>query len=91
MIARRWSSPSAGVADNDQGVVGGVINTSRQLGAAIGAALLPAVATAVHRTGHGSMAVGDRAAMLTGAMAAALATMLALGTRRKAPRAPAHT
>ena len=56
-----------------------------------GAALLPAVAAAVDRTGHGSMAVGDRAALLTGAMAAALATMLALGTRRKAPRAPAHT
>jgi EmrB/QacA subfamily drug resistance transporter len=84
-------SASAGVADNDQGVVGGVINTSRQLGAAIGAALLPAVATAVHRTGHGSIAVGDRAAMLTGAMAAALATVLALSTRRKARRVPAHT
>ena len=63
---------SAGIADRDQGLVGGVINTSRQLGAAVGAALLPAVADAVDRTGHGSMAAGDRAAMLTGAVTAGL-------------------
>jgi EmrB/QacA subfamily drug resistance transporter len=67
---------STGVADGDQGVVGGVINTSRQVGAAIGAALLPAVAEAVS---HGSRAAagGDRAAMLTAALAAALATVVA--------------
>jgi EmrB/QacA subfamily drug resistance transporter len=67
---------SAGVADGDQGLVGGVINTSRQVGAAIGAALLPAVAEAVS---HGSRAAagGDRAAMLTAALAAALATVVA--------------
>ena len=67
---------SAGVADGDQGLVGGVINTSRQVGAAIGAALLPAVAEAVS---HGSPAAadGDRAAMLAAAVAAALATAVA--------------
>lgn len=43
---------SAGIADHDQGLVGGVINTSRQLGAATGAALLPAVADAADRTRH---------------------------------------
>ena len=80
---------SAGVADSDQGLVGGVINTSRQLGAAMGAALLPAVADAVDRTGHSSLAVGDRAAMLAGAVAAGLATLVALGARRKPPRTPA--
>jgi hypothetical protein len=32
------------------------------------------------------MAVDDRAAMLTGAVAAALATLVALGARQKAPR-----
>ena len=42
---------SHGVADADQGLVGGMINTSRQIGAAIGAALLPAVAEA--RGGRG--------------------------------------
>jgi len=65
---------SAGIADSDQGLVGGVINTSRQLGAAMGAALLPAVADAVDRTGHSSLAAGDRAAMLAGGVAAGLAT-----------------
>ncbi len=35
---------SRGMDDSDQGLVGGVINTSRQIGAAVGAALLPAVA-----------------------------------------------
>ena len=38
---------SRGMADADQGLVGGMINTSRQIGAAVGAALLPAVAEAV--------------------------------------------
>jgi len=80
---------SAGVADRDQGLVGGVINTSRQLGAALGAALLPAVADAVDRTGHSSMAAGDRAAMLTGALTAGLATVVALSARREFP-APQH-
>jgi MFS family permease len=81
---------SAGVADSDQGLVGGVINTSRQLGAAVGAALLPAVADAVDRTGHSSLAAGDRAAMLAGAVAAGLATLVALGACRKPPRTPAR-
>jgi EmrB/QacA subfamily drug resistance transporter len=35
---------SRGMADSDQGLVGGMINTSRQIGAAVGAAMLPAVA-----------------------------------------------
>jgi len=65
---------SHGVADDDQGLVGGVINTSRQ----IGAALLPAVAGAVDHGTHTSAASGDRAAMLAGAVAAALALVVAL-------------
>ncbi|MCC5480897.1 MFS transporter [Streptomyces barringtoniae] len=77
---------SAGIADRDQGLVGGVINTSRQLGAATGAALLPAVADAVDRTRHTSMAVGDRAAMLAGLLTAVLATLVALKTWLGAPR-----
>jgi len=68
---------SGGVREHDQGVVGGVINTSRQIGAALGAALLPAVAFAF---GHGGPTVGvsgARAAMLAGAVIAALATLVA--------------
>ena len=68
---------STGVANADQGLVGGAINTSRQVGAAIGAALLPTVVEAVS---HGSPAAtgGDRAAMLAAAIAAGLATAVAL-------------
>jgi hypothetical protein len=72
-------------------VVGGVINTSRQLGAAVGAALLPAVAVVVDRTGHSSIASGDRAAMLTGALAAGLAMLVALSARRRSRPAHART
>jgi EmrB/QacA subfamily drug resistance transporter len=66
---------SRGMADADQGLVGGMINTSRQIGAAVGAALLPAVAEAV---GGGMAGVsGDRAAMFTAALAALAATAVA--------------
>jgi EmrB/QacA subfamily drug resistance transporter len=70
---------SHGVADGDQGLVGGVVNTSRQIGAAIGAALLPAVAVAADHGDRAAGAGGDRAAMLAGALAAALALTVALG------------
>jgi MFS family permease len=66
---------SRGMADADQGLVGGVVNTSRQIGAAVGAALLPAVAETV---GGGIAGVtGDRAAMFTAALAALAATAVA--------------
>jgi EmrB/QacA subfamily drug resistance transporter len=68
---------SRGVPDSDQGVVGGMINTSRQIGAAIGAALLPAVALGVGHEAGVAGVTGDRAAMLTGAVASVLAMLLA--------------
>jgi MFS family permease len=68
---------SAGVGDGDQGLVGGVINTSRQVGAAIGAALLPAVAEAVSHGSPAAAVSGDRTAMLAAAVAAGLATVVA--------------
>jgi EmrB/QacA subfamily drug resistance transporter len=64
---------SRGMADSDQGLVGGMINTSRQIGAAVGAALLPAVAETV----SGAPVSGDRAAMLTAGLAALAATAIA--------------
>jgi len=65
---------SRGMADSDQGLVGGMINTSRQIGAAVGAALLPAVAEGV----NGGIGVsGDRAAMFTAGLAALTATAIA--------------
>ena len=66
---------SRGMSDSDQGLVGGMINTSRQIGAAVGAALLPAVAEAVSRGPAGVS--GDRAAMLTAGLAAVAATAVA--------------
>jgi EmrB/QacA subfamily drug resistance transporter len=66
---------SRGMADTDQGLVGGMINTSRQIGAAVGAALLPAIAEAVGGTQAGVS--GDRAAMLAAGLAAVAATVVA--------------
>jgi len=73
---------SRGMADADQGLVGGMINTSRQIGAAVGAALLPAVAVSV----SGGIGVsGDRAAMFTAALAALTATAVAWRAARPVP------
>ena len=77
---------SRGVADSDQGLVGGVINTSRQVGAAIGAALLPAVAEAVNHGSRTSGAEGDRAAMLAAALVATVAIVVAARGRRAVPQ-----
>jgi MFS family permease len=73
---------SRGMADADQGLVGGMINTSRQVGAAVGAALLPAVAEGV---GGGTGVTGDRAAMLAAAVAALAATAVAWRAARLVP------
>jgi EmrB/QacA subfamily drug resistance transporter len=82
-------SASRGVPDADQGVVGGVINTSRQLGAALGAALLPAIAVAAGHDGSAANATGDRAAMLAGAVAGTAALLVAwLGSRRQLGTTP---
>jgi EmrB/QacA subfamily drug resistance transporter len=73
---------SRGMANADQGLVGGMINTSRQIGAAVGAALLPAVAQGV----SGGIGVsGDRAAMFTAALAALTATAVAWRAARAIP------
>jgi EmrB/QacA subfamily drug resistance transporter len=68
---------SRGMADSDQGLVGGMINTSRQIGAAVGAALLPAVAASVSGAGPDPGVSGDRAAMLAAGLAALAATVVA--------------
>ena len=74
---------SRGMADADQGLVGGVVNTSRQIGAAVGAALLPAVAEAV--SGGPADVSGDRVAMLTAGLAALAATAVAWHAAHLAP------
>jgi EmrB/QacA subfamily drug resistance transporter len=77
---------SRGVPDSDQGLVGGMINTSRQIGAAIGAALLPAVAVGVGHSAGASGVSGDRAAMLVGAIAAAMAMLISWRASRHGDR-----
>jgi EmrB/QacA subfamily drug resistance transporter len=81
---------TTGVAGAEQGVVGGVINTSRQVGAALGAAGLPAIAAAVSHDPVAVTAQGTRAAMLAGAIAAALAAIIAWRSAREHSGAPAH-
>jgi len=66
-----------GVAGAEQGIVGGVINTSRQVGAALGAALLPAISAAVSNDAVTTTARGTRVAMLAAAIAAAVAALIA--------------
>ena len=66
------------LSDGDQGLAGGVVNTSRQMGAAVGAALLPAVAESV------SGVSGDRAAMLAATVAALAATAVSWHAARQA-------
>ena len=59
-----------------------MINTCRQIGAAVGAALLPAVAEGV---GGGVGVSGDRAAMFTAALAALTATAVAWRAAHQVP------
>jgi EmrB/QacA subfamily drug resistance transporter len=65
-----------GVADGEQGLAGGLVNMSRQVGAALGVAVVAAV-IGTGATSGGSVA-SDRSAVLVTAAAAALAGVLAL-------------
>ncbi len=80
-------SASTGVSNHEQGLAGGLVNTSRQIGAAVGAAILLALA----ETGAGSGAIrlaGPRQAMLAGATVALLALAAAVAGLRRARLAP---
>jgi EmrB/QacA subfamily drug resistance transporter len=70
---------SRSLGDSDQGLAGGVVNTTRQMGAAVGAALLPAVADSVHGVS------GDRAAMLTATVVALAVTAVGIPWGRPRP------
>ena len=75
---------TAAMADADQGLIGGVINTTRQVGAAIGAALLLAIADGGRGADGVATVVADRHAMVAGAIAAVLATVVAWRSGRPA-------
>ena len=77
---------TSGVADADQGLVGAVVNTTRQVGAAIGVALLVAVADGSHARGGVSTVSGDRSALYVASFIALLATVVAwLAARSQKP------
>jgi predicted MFS family arabinose efflux permease len=73
---------TAGMANSDQGLVGGVINTARQVGAALGVVVLVAIAEGAHAATGTSSVQGDRLAMLLSAcFAFAVIPVAWLGTR----------
>jgi EmrB/QacA subfamily drug resistance transporter len=83
---------TAGMADSDQGLVGGVINTTRQVGAALGVAVLVAIAEGSHAASGTSSLPGDRMAMLVSAcIAFAVIPVAWLGTRAVAAASPASS
>jgi EmrB/QacA subfamily drug resistance transporter len=80
---------ATGIANRDQGVVGGVINTARQIGAAFGAAVLVAIAESGAGAAGTATVSGDRHAMLAAAaalVAAVIAWYAMHAARRPAPQ-----
>lgn len=73
---------ASGMAEADQGLVGGVVNTTRQVGAAIGVAALVAVADGASARSGVATVSGDRTAMLVAALVGLGGTLVAwFGTR----------
>jgi predicted MFS family arabinose efflux permease len=77
---------ASGMAAADQGLVGGVVNTTRQIGAAIGVALLVAIADGADAHSGVATIAGDRRAMLVAAAIALVGTVVAwIGTKHSGP------
>ena len=83
---------TSGVSDREQGLASGLLNTSQQIGSAIGLAILVAVATArtgaiSASTGHGAIATtrGFQSALGVGAGFAALGILVAVLMIRQSP------
>ncbi len=77
---------ASGMAAADQGLVGGVVNTARQVGAAVGVATLVAIAEGTHARAGIATVAGDRTAMLVAACAGLGGTIVAwFGARPASP------
>jgi EmrB/QacA subfamily drug resistance transporter len=68
---------ASGMAEANQGLVGGVVNTTRQVGAAVGVAALVAIAEGTHARAGIATIGGDRTAMLVAALVALGGTVVA--------------
>jgi MFS family permease len=79
---------STGMANSDQGLVGGVINTTRQIGAALGVAVLVALAEGSHAASGTTTVGGDRLAMLVTSAVAFSGAPAVLFALRRAPASP---
>jgi sugar phosphate permease len=80
---------SSGVANNEQGLAGALVNASRQIGSAVGVAVLLSI-VAIDATANSSiahLADGFRLALACAAGLALVATLLSL----RLPRADPHT
>jgi EmrB/QacA subfamily drug resistance transporter len=85
---------ASGMAQADQGLVGGVVNTTRQVGAAIGVAVLVAIAEGAHARAGIANVGGDRTALMVASLAGFGGTVVAwFGARRQleAQRSTAET
>jgi EmrB/QacA subfamily drug resistance transporter len=76
---------AGGMADADQGLVGGVVNTTRQVGAAVGVAALIAIADGANARAGIATVGGDRAAMLVAALLGLGGTLVAWFGARSLP------
>jgi hypothetical protein len=86
---------TAGVAEREQGLASGLLNTAQQLGFAVGIAALVTVSTSVSEdsgaAGPGAAVDGYQAGLLVGGAVAALGVAVALLTyARVRRRRPTH-
>jgi uncharacterized RmlC-like cupin family protein len=77
---------ASGMAEADQGLVGGVVNTTRQVGAAVGVAVLVAIAEGAHARAGVATVGGDRTAIFVAALVGLAGTLVAwFGARPRPP------
>jgi predicted MFS family arabinose efflux permease len=83
---------ASGMAEADQGLVGGLVNTTRQVGAAIGVAAMVAIAEGSHARAGIATVSGDRTAMLVAALVVFSGTLdVWFGARPRPPMDPSTT
>lgn len=82
---------ASGMAQADQGLVGGVVNTTRQVGAAVGVALLVAVAEGANARAGVATVGGDRTALLVAAFMGFGGTLIAWFGARTDPTTDVST